>query len=360
MKSVILAGGEGEGLQPYTVKRQKETISILGKAIIEYVVEGLRKAGVKEFVIVTNKDKQYQVDEVLSNMKDISYEMVIQKNKGISGAVKDGLEKIDNEYSLIAYGDIITSEDFYVSLMNAYLSSGDKSIFPLVPVSEGLSTYGLVKIEDNRLKLVSEGSTLALAGAYIIKQDDFNDILSYIEGLFQKDMARYFVWSGLWLDIGYPEDLIRAVEVLLSHRRGSYISENAEISKTAVLGKDIIIEDNAVIEDYSIIKGPAYIGKNAYVGSYALIRDYSDLEEGSRTGAYCEIAHSIIGKYAEVNSKSYLTYSVVGDKAKIGASVVTMSYPYKTVRGRVNKMGSLISPFSEIEAGKILQPGFRI
>ncbi len=361
MKGVVLAGGSGEGLSPYTMKRQKETIGILGSAVLEYVINGLKKAGVKELIVVTNKEKGYQVEEILNKNTEISFELVIQKSQGISGAVRDGLEKVDEDYALVAYGDIITTEDFYVNLMNAFLSSGDKSVFPLVPVSEGLTTYGLVKIEDNKIRIVNEGSTLALAGAYIIKKDYFDDILSYISELFKRDSARYFIWSGLWLDIGYPEDIIRAVEVLLSNRRSSYISETAEISKTAVLGKNIIIEDNAIVEDYSIIKGPAYIGKNAYIGSYSLVRDYSDVEEGAKIGAYCEIAHSVVGKNAEVDSKSYLTYTIVGDHAKIGASVVTLSYPYnKVIRGKVNKMGSLISPYSEIEAGRILQPGFRI
>lgn len=354
MKAVVLAAGKGEGLRPYTEKEQKEAITILGKAVISHVLYGLKKAGIDEVVIVTNEHEK-QIQEAINI--DIPFETVRQKRPGITGAVLDGMDKIPDDEFLLAFGDIIAEPEFYMNLMNSYITGNSKAVFSLVPVSEGMQTYGLARIVDNRIEIVNEGSTLALAGAYIIPKGDFTDILEYFKKI--SPFSRYFIWSGKWIDIGYPEDLINAIEVLLSDLNNSIISDKAEISKTAVIGKKVIIEDNAIIDDYAVIKGPAYIGKNAYIGNYSLIRDYSSIESEAKIGAYCEVTHSLVEPRAEIGSKSYLTYTIVGRGAKIGASVITVSYPANPVRGRERKLGALISPNEEIYHGQIIGPNYR-
>jgi glucose-1-phosphate thymidylyltransferase len=357
MKAIILSAGKGESMFPYTKKVQKEAINILGKTIIRYSIDGLKSAGIQEFVIVVNERGRKDIETTLENFNG-SYEIVVQKREGISGAILDGMEKIEDDFFVVAYGDIVAEKEFYKALINTFLSQGVYAVVPLVPVGSAQDTYGTVNLEGNKIRLSKE-STLALAGAYILPKGDFNDILSYLEAISEKGNLKYFVWSGIWIDIGYPEDVLRAIEILLSESKSSIISENAEIAKTAVIGKKVIIDENAIIEDFAVIKGPAYIGKNSYIGNYSLIRDFSSIEEGSKVGAYCEIAHSSLQPYSEVGSKSYITYSIVGNRAKIGASVVTISYPSRVIRGKIAKFGSLISPESIIPHGTILQPGYK-
>ncbi|AWR97838.1 NTP transferase domain-containing protein [Acidianus sulfidivorans JP7] len=352
MKAVVLAAGKGEGLYPYTKKQQKETISILGKQIISYVLEGIKKAGINEAIIVTNENTKKDLEITT----DISYELVNQKRPGITGATIDGMEKIDDDTFLLAFGDIIAPPEFYMNLMNSYVTGSSKAVFSLVPVYEGMQTYGLAKIVDDKIEITKENTTLALAGAYIIPKGDFTDLLEYFNKL--SKTSRYFIWSGKWIDIGYPEDLINAIELLLSDKK-TIISENAEISKSAIIGKGIIIEDNAIIDDYSIIKGPAYIGKEAYIGSYSLIRDYTSIEKNAKIGAYTEITHSLIEENSEIGSKSYLTFSIIGKNTKIGASTITVSYPANPIRSKQNKLGALISPNEEIPHGSIIGPNFK-
>jgi glucose-1-phosphate thymidylyltransferase len=351
VKAVVLAAGKGEGLFPFTQKEQKESITVLGKSVISYVLEGIKKAGIREAVVVVNENGK-QVQESIN--VDLSLEFVEQKRPGITGAVKDGMEKVGEDF-LLAFGDVIADPEFYVSLMNIY-AMGARAVFSLVPVYEGLQTYGLAKIVGDRLEVVKEGSTLALAGAYILPYGDFDDLLEYFSRI--SPMAKYFIWSGNWIDIGFPEDLINAVEMLLKSAK-TIVSNNATVSKTALIGKGVIIEDGAVVEDYAVIKGPAYIGRDAYIGSYSLVRDYSSIEEKAVVGAYCEVAHSLIEPYAEIGSKSYVTYSVIGKGARLGASVITSNYPAVIVRGKVNKLGALISSGENISHGSVLPPNFK-
>ncbi|TRM80902.1 nucleotidyltransferase [Sulfolobus sp. D5] len=357
MKAIVLAAGKGEGLLPYTQKYQKESITIVGKSVISYVIEGLKSIGVKEFVIVVN-DRGNQIESEIEKL-DIGFETITQKRAGIDGAILDGMEKIEDDTFILSFGDIIAPKPFYKSLMDTYVMSGKKAVISIVPVSEGMQTYGLIKIGE-KLRVVRENSTLALAGSYILPRGEFTSLLDYIDTLSTNGELGYFIWSEDWVDIGYPEDILYALEILLKNR-STIVSDKAEISKTAIIGKGVIVEDDATIEDYAIVKGPAYIGKGAYVGSYSLVRNYSAIEEGAKIGAYSEIAHSLVEPLAEVGSKSYLTYSIVGKRARLGASVITSSYPSTSLkRPRYNKLGALISPEALVKHGSVLEIGAKI
>ena len=351
MQALVLAAGRGEGLLPYTLAVQKEAIRITGRAVISFPVLGLKNAGVNDFVVVVN-ERAGQIEEALNEL-DVPYELVRQKSQGIEGAIRDGLAKIDGDKYVLAFGDIVAPEGFYSGLLSA-AASGKDAVIALVPVVKGKETYGTVSIEGGEIRM--GGSTLALGGAYVLPKAEFDNIYSFIEGLSKQDRAEFFVWSGAWVDIGYPEDLIYAVRELLEGK-DSIIKKGAKVKGKAVVELSVI-EDDAEVEDYAVVKA-SYIGRGAYVGNFALVRDYSSVEEGAVIGAYAEVAHSLVGRRARVNSKAYLSYSVIGDNAEVGANVVTTSYPGRPVRGRESKIGALISPGVKVEHGKVLPPGYK-
>ena len=58
MQGIILAAGRGKRLRPITLERSKAMAPVLGKPIIERVMEGLVTQGVDEFVVVAGPDDQ--------------------------------------------------------------------------------------------------------------------------------------------------------------------------------------------------------------------------------------------------------------------------------------------------------------
>ncbi|MGC9105259.1 MAG: sugar phosphate nucleotidyltransferase [Thermoprotei archaeon] len=351
MQALLLAAGRGEGLLPYTLHVQKEAIRITGRAIVSFPVVGLKEAGVSEFVVVVN-ERASQVEEALEEL-DVSYELVVQKSPGLEGAVKDGLKKVSGDQYVLAFGDIVAPKEFYRGLINA-LSTGKDAVVSLVPVVKGEQTYGTVTVEGGQIRIGR--SQLALGGAYVLPRVEFDNIYSFFEQLSREGRVEFFVWSGVWLDIGFPEDLVVAIQELLEGK-DSVISKDARLGQGVVI-KNSVIEEGTEIENYAVIKN-SYVGRNAYVGDFALVRSFSSLEEGSHVGAYAEIAHSLVGRKAKVGSRVYLSYTVVGDEAEVGASVITVSYPGRPVRGKEAKLGALISPKSKVEHGRILPAGFK-
>ncbi len=55
MQAVILAGGEGKRLRPFTGAVPKALLPVAGKAVILHQLEALRGAGVEELVVVTGR-----------------------------------------------------------------------------------------------------------------------------------------------------------------------------------------------------------------------------------------------------------------------------------------------------------------
>lgn len=349
MKAVILAAGRGEGLATLTALQQKESLRICGRPLVGYAVEGLMAAGVREFVVVVN-DR----DDVRRELEryNAEFQFVNQRSQGIAGAVRDALDFVE-DFFVLAFGDIVAPKEFYIQLLNQYLVNGG-AVVSLVPVSKGVETYGLVKLKGEELEVVQGGSTLALAGAYVLHKGELRDIVDYLKSSAGRG-GSHFVWGGDWVDVGYPEDVMKALEVSL-RERSTVIAEGAEISRTAVLGKGVVVEEGAVVEDYAVVKGPCYIGRGAFIGNFSLIRDFSCIEEGASVGAYAEVAHSTVQRGAEVGSKAYLTHSIVGRGARVGASVVTSAKAVKLVRGETGKIGALIPPGAEIPHGTVLPP----
>ena len=52
MQTIILAGGEGKRVFPLAVNSPKPMFKLLGKPLIHHVIDTLKEAGLKDYVIV--------------------------------------------------------------------------------------------------------------------------------------------------------------------------------------------------------------------------------------------------------------------------------------------------------------------
>jgi NDP-sugar pyrophosphorylase family protein len=59
MQGVILAAGHGSRLQPITLTRSKAMVPILGKPIVERVMEQLLRNGVDDLILVVSPRDRY-------------------------------------------------------------------------------------------------------------------------------------------------------------------------------------------------------------------------------------------------------------------------------------------------------------
>ena len=108
MKAVILAGGLGTRLRPYTKTLPKPMLPLGGKPILEYEIEWLKKNGIKEIVVCVSylrkKIENYFGDGRKFGLK-IEY-AISSKPLATAGQLKTAGKFIDETFVCL-YGDSI-------------------------------------------------------------------------------------------------------------------------------------------------------------------------------------------------------------------------------------------------------------
>lgn len=221
--AVIMAGGRGARLSPMTDTTPKPLLKIGDKPIIEHNLDRLRKFGVDDFHISV----RYLGEQIESffgdgSAKGISIKYVWEDAPlGTIGAVSK-IEHYDHEYVLIINSDILTTlnyEDFFLDFLEKDADMSVVTIPYLVNVP-----YAVMETNNNRVESFKEKPTYTFysnGGIYLIKRaileqipkethynttdlmqrlvDDKKNLISY-------PMRQY------WLDIGKPDDFIKAAE----------------------------------------------------------------------------------------------------------------------------------------------------
>lgn len=380
LKALILAGGEGREMKPLSEGYPKTLLKLLGKPIIGYVLDALVDLGIRSTIIVVNNVELFRKE--LSEYADkIEIQFIKQRKPEVEGAIISASNLIDeDEIFLLAYGDVIVPKEAYRILLNSYIDrDGDGAI--LITPQRELSTYGLPMInEEYVLTSIIEKPKekyeveYAVAGAYVLPGkfigllEESMDVTITINKLAKEMRIVTALWSGWWVDVGYPWDLITATENLLREVNSTIISKDAEISPRTIIEGPVIIDSKAVIDHNAIVRGPVYIGRNVYVGTGSLIRNYASIERDSIIGAYAEISRSIIQPGVSIGRLSFVGDSVVGMNSVIEPSVTTLNvlpsgvevsrlHPVK-IRGKtLSKLGAIIGNNSRVRAHTKIYPG---
>jgi len=113
MQGVILAAGKGSRLHPITVARSKAMVPILGKPIVERVMETLVENGVDDFILVVSPDDRDIVRYFMRESKlDVDLRFAFQlERKGMADALSYAAPLISENFILSACDNLVPSED---------------------------------------------------------------------------------------------------------------------------------------------------------------------------------------------------------------------------------------------------------
>jgi dTDP-glucose pyrophosphorylase len=119
-QAVLLAAGRGTRMRELTADLPKPMIEVRGKPVLQHIVEGLRDAGVRKFLIVVG----YRADAVQNFFGDGSrYQIDIQY---ATQAAQDGTGRVvdlarnfvgDSAF-VLAYGDILVAPENYKRIVD--------------------------------------------------------------------------------------------------------------------------------------------------------------------------------------------------------------------------------------------------
>ena len=108
MKAVILAGGLGTRLQPYTKSLPKPMLPLCGKPILEYEIEWIKKNGIKEIILCVSYLRK-KIEDYFGDGKKFGVKIeyaISSKPLATAGQLKTAEKFIDDTFVCI-YGDSI-------------------------------------------------------------------------------------------------------------------------------------------------------------------------------------------------------------------------------------------------------------
>lgn len=215
MKAVILAGGFGKRLRPYTDEVPKPMIKVAGKPILEHQILWLEKQGIKEFVLLVGY-KREKIIEYFKNGEELNVNIeysIEEEPLGTGGAIKNAENFLrDTDKFIVLNGDVLTDLRI-LPLMQAF-DSEVLGVLALVPLP---SPYGIVEIDDEgyilrfREKPLLEDYWIN-AGVYLFK----SDILDHIpkKGDIEKSTFPTLAEEGLLKAVKYQGIFWKSIDTV--------------------------------------------------------------------------------------------------------------------------------------------------
>lgn len=115
MKGIILAGGAGSRLYPLTKVTSKQLLPVYNKPMIQYPLETLIRAGIRDILIIVAPDHAGDFLKCLGSGKEygchFTYE-IQDKPEGIAQAFMIGEDFIDQDNVTLILGDNLYEDDF--------------------------------------------------------------------------------------------------------------------------------------------------------------------------------------------------------------------------------------------------------
>ena len=352
LKAIILSGGTGTRLRPFTFTQAKQLLPIANKPILFYILEDIKRSGITDVGIIVGETKE-EVKEKVGNGDKFELKITYFEQEaplGIAHAIKITEEFIEDEPFVVFLGDNLI--DYSIKNIVDEFESSTKDSHILLTRVKNPESFGVAELDEsgNVINLVEKPknpkSDLALVGIYffrksifkMIKQLKFSwrnelEITDAIDLLIKKGYnVTAEIITGWWKDTGKPEDILDANHLVLD-----LIETDIQgiVEPGVTIKGRIKIGKNSQIKNNSYLVGPLVIGdncllENTFIGSYSSIGNNCILKD-------CEIESSIIMDNTRIECKKKLSNCLIGTECEI---LNSDSYPTgnKLIIGKKSKL----------------------
>lgn len=315
MKGMILAAGKGTRVKPITQTIPKPMIPILGKPVMESMIQLFAAHGIDQIVVNTS-----HLAEVIENYFSDGHHFNVQLSYSYEGEMKDGkfiskalgsaggMRKIQDfsgffdETFVVVCGDAWIDLDLTEAVRRHKELGGIATIISKEVELSEVSKYGVVVTDDNgRITSFQEKpsaedalSTQINSGIYIFepaifdfipKEEEFDIGSQLFPLLVEKDITFYATKMDFqWLDVGNISDIWGVTSEILHGKVPGYPIPGTQVKPGVWVGINtvfdfdkcnitppVIISSGCEIQNGATIIGPALIGSNCKIESEAVI-----------------------------------------------------------------------------------------
>jgi mannose-1-phosphate guanylyltransferase len=336
-KGMILAAGQGTRVRPLTLDLPKPMVPILGKPVMEYLIEHFARHGVNEIMI--NVAYHYRsIEEYFGDGSrwgveiGYSYEGVrehgeiVPKPLGSAGGMRriQDFSGFFDETTLVLCGDAIIDLDITAAVAEHKAKGAIASVVAKdVPLNE-VSSYGIVVGEaDGRIQSFQEKpkpaeakSTLASTGIYIFEPEVLKkipsgkvyDIGSELFPQLVAEKAPFYVQNRPfnWIDIGRVSDYWSVLQQAIGGKIPDLSMPGKEVKPGVWVGLNVSIPWDKVN-----ITGPVYIGSSASIEPGATIVGPAWIGNGSVVRGGASVTRSVLFEYTRVAAGTHFKDMIV-------------------------------------------------
>lgn len=221
MEAIVLAGGFGRRLRQLVPDLPKPMAPVAGRPFLEILLTSLARKGFRRVVLSLG----YMADKVIAHFGDHFAGMVLaheveQTPLGTGGAVRQALTRCHTDHVFVFNGD--TYLDLEAAAVEEVWSANHEPIIVARTVPD-TSRYGRLDVANGQVVGFSEkgvsGPGLINAGCYVLPVNILDvfaagQAFSLETDFFHRHAAsqrfNLFVTSGHFIDIGVPDDYVRA------------------------------------------------------------------------------------------------------------------------------------------------------
>lgn len=364
MQVVILIGGLGTRLYPFTYTTPKSLLPIANRRFLDLECEWLRANGATDVVLAVSHFASAIIEYLRQSGVARGFNVTIRMEDrplGSGGALKNCADILQDDFVLLN-GDILMDMELG-GLLECHRNAG-AMVTATVSHVEDTRRWGILDLQDDDRVLgwqekpepAAAKSRWGNVGAWAISRK----ILDYIPEdrfvsleketfplLFEKEQPFFgHRFSGYWKDIGTLENYVQAnQDVLAGVIKG--VQPGGRESAPGVW-----IDETAHVADTVDWVAPVVIGAGCRIGRGTRITGPTVIGDGAQIGAEANLQSSIVWPEAQIGDQATLDRAVIGE-ACLGARVTLGT-------GGAIASNSHVEEGVNLPAGTVIGPGSRL
>ena len=348
---------------------------LLGRRVVDWVIEAARELGPDRLVVVTSPETQ---DAIAGDGITVALQPEARGTGDAAAAAHPALEGFEGDILVLSGDSPLLTAELLEGLVESHRDGGAAATVLTFEPDQPLPYGRIVRDDGGNIEAIVEERDATEEQRRIRELNSSTYVFSAPElwaalgglrpdnaqgELYLTDSVRVLVQAGKTVaaykaddpdapvGINTRVDLARAGAVLRDRINEHHMLAGVTLidPKTTWIDPSVELEPDSVIHPFTVLSGDtrvgrgaeigphvvavdAEIGESALVGPFCYLRPGTALECGAKAGTFVELKNARIGTGTKVPHLSYIGDAEIGPGTNIGAGSITANYPHQPGR----------------------------